>query len=220
MMSTPAGFDQVVTTQTPDAQAAMMLLVTNLLSRADEVARRLETIERLLQTPATVASLQLPLPPVVLNQMINAVGIPGLATMGVNKFSMVVPAGFTVTATVPARDGKATLSTAAMRVTATYYNVLITARVWIDGQELTSPDYPYSLTGEDAVDFGQYYYSLKNLTATVANPTATPTIITFKSEGIAVDKNFFQGFYLPLIGLSYSKMRDLAVSVNGGKPLP
>lgn len=217
-MAAPYTVDQIIMAQSVDPQAGLAMAMANLTEQQERLIERLRSIEEVLRAPS--AALQLPLPPATLNEMINAAQIPGVATMGVDKFSLVVPAGATVTATVPARAGRVTVSTAPMSVTASFYNILITLRVWIDGHELTSTDYPYTLTGEDSVHFGQYFYSLRNLTATVVNNTAVGTIITFKSEGLAVDQTFFKDFYLEILKFSYHRMRELAMVANGGKSLP
>jgi len=152
--------------------------------------------------------------------MLSAATNLGVATAGIDKFSVSVPAGQTVTGTVPARTGMVTVSTAPIRMTASYYNILITLRVWSDGAELTSPDYPYTLTGSDSVELGQHWYSLRDLQVSITNPTAQATIVTFTSEGLAVERNFFRDFYLPLVQYGYEKLRDLAMTVNGGRALP
>ena len=210
--------DQIIATQALDPQAALAMALTNLTHQQERLIERLATIEAVLRAPS--AALTLPMPPATLNEMINAAQIPGVATMGVDKFSLLVPAGGTVTATVPARAGRVTVSTAPMTVTASFYSILVTLRVWIDGHELTSTDYPYTLTGEDSVHFGQYFYSLRNLTATAVNNTANPTLITFKAEGLAVDQTFFKDFYLEILKYSYQRLRELAMVANGGKSLP
>lgn len=203
----------------PDPKDPIEALV-QMSGQLNEVLASLLAVQHHLTTPATIAALQLPMSPAILNEMINAVGLSGVAIAGVDMFSVVVPAGATVTGTVPVPAGKVTVSTAPLKVTASYYNLLVTMRVTIDGQEMTSTDYPYSMVGEDKIDFGQYYYAYRNLVVSITNNTATNTVVTFRSEGLAMDRAFFQDFYLPIIRYGYGRMKELAMTVNGGKMLP
>lgn len=170
--------------------------------------------------PIPLPALQLPLSPPILNQMINAANLPGVATMGVLKLSTTVPAGSTVTVSVPVLPGTVAVFMTPLQVTATFYSAAITANVFVDGKEVTSRTFQYAITGEDRVEFGQYYYMFKGLIGEITNNTATSTTITFKVEVLAIDRRFFDGFYQPLIGHSYRAMAELAQLLTGGQPLP
>lgn len=225
-MSLPVPFRPVSAGQQGgDGVSDLAQLLTRLSQQNQQIIDSLNQIAELLRTPATVASLQLPMSPSVLNRMLHAVfrgstAGSAPAIVGLDKFSVSVPAGTTVTGTVPVREGTVTVSTAPILMTATYYHPLITLRAYVDGHELTDPDYPYNLTGEDEIDLGQYYYAFQAMTFEFTNGSATNTVITFRSQGFAMDRNYFQLFYYPMVQYSYRKMAELAERVNGGRPIP
>lgn len=194
--------------------------------RLEAVAGALAAIPSAVQgpdgrrVPLPLPALQLPLSPPVLNQMINAANIPGASKIGVWKLTVNVPAGQTVVVTVPVLPGTVAVFAAPLVVTATYYSSQITADVWVDGNDVTPAPYEYAITGDDQIDFGQYYYMRIGLQGTITNNSASTTLITFKVEVMAIQRDFFESFYTPLIQHSVDTLRALADLVLGksGEP--
>lgn len=203
-------------------------------SRIDLTARQLQSLAGMMAAvPSTQQAeaagnrqitplpvLTLPLSPPVLNQMINAANLPGVAVMGVDQISVLVPAGNTVTVTIPTRPGTVAVATSPIRVSASYYSSAITIDFFVDGRSVTSQDYQYSLTGEDAVDLGQYYYAYQAIVAIIANKSATDTTLFGKFEGLAIERGFFESFYKPIIEYGYRILAAQAQVLNGGQVLP
>ena len=160
-------------------------------------------------------ALTLPLSPTTLNQMVNAADIPGTSKIGVWKLSVNVPAGQTVVVNVPVLPGTVAVFAAPLEVTATYYSSQITADVWVDGNDVTPAPWEYAITGDDQIDFGQYYYMRIGLTGTITNNSTTSTLITFKVEVMAIDSTFFDKFYKPIIQYSVDARQSLANFVSG-----
>lgn len=166
--------------------------------------------------PIPLPALNLPLSPIVLNEMINAANMPGVSKLGAWKLTVNVPAGQTVVVSVPVLPGTVTVFAAPMKVTATYYSANITADVLVDGYDITP--YPeYALTGDDQIEFGQYYYMRIGMQGTITNNTATNTLITFGVEVMAIQRDFFETFYRPLIEYSVDTLKSLAELVLAAK---
>lgn len=170
-----------------------------------------------LTAAVRLSALQLPLSPKVLNEMINAANIRGVSIMGVNQLTVTVPAGQEVMVVLPTRPGTVGIATAPIDMSATYYSHGITLNVLVDGYMVTSPDYQFTLTGPDQLELGQYWYYQQSMVLVAHNTTATPTTITFKSEGLALEQKFFQSTYLPLLEHGFKALADLAHELNGGK---
>jgi hypothetical protein len=184
------------------------------------VAKALAALPTTAQTvggksiPVPLSALTLPLSPEILNQMVNAANIPGTSRIGVWKLTVTVPAGQTVVVTVPVLPGTVAVFAAPLIVTATYYSSQIIADVWVDGNDVTP--YPeYQITGDDQIEFGQYYYMRIGMQGTITNNSPTTTVITFKVEVMAIQQDFFESFYVPLIQHSVDSMKLLADIVTG-----
>ncbi|HEY3367783.1 MAG TPA: hypothetical protein VGK74_22220 [Symbiobacteriaceae bacterium] len=180
-------------------------LLAPLLERLTAQVTRLgDLLER-----QTMASIQLPLSVRTLNEMINAVNIPGTVQMGVWKLSVLVPAGQTVTVNQPVLPGTVTAFAEPLGVAASYYSPGIVAQVLVDDHQVTVAQ-SYAVTGEDKISMGQHYFMERGMTGVITNNTATPSLITFTVEALAINSDFFSKFYRPLLDWSYDQLRRLA----------
>lgn len=164
-------------------------------------------------------TVPLPLSPKVLTEMVYAASVPGLAQKGVISSTVTVPAGGTVTLTVPVLPGTVTLFVAPLEVTATYYDYSILADVFLDQQNISPTPYEYALVGPDQIQSLMYAYITQYLRGVFTNGSATSTTITFKAEVLAMDRTLFEKqLWLPLVRQSFDVAKHLAsVYANGGQ---
>lgn len=161
--------------------------------------------------------LTLPMSPKTLNEMVNAADLKGVATMGVWKLKVTVPAGQIVTVTQPVLPGTVHVFMAPLGVTATYYSDAITATVMVDGNLVTPPPETYAINAADQLPLGQSYYMTRGMVGTITNATSTSTTITFAVEALAIEKDFFNTqFYKPLIDFGIGALKQLADHAGGG----
>lgn len=161
--------------------------------------------------------LTLPMSPKVLNEMVNAADLKGVATMGVWKLKVAVPAGQTVTVVQPVVPGTVHVFMAPLGVTASYYSDAITATVEVDSHPITPPQTTYAINASDQIPLGQYYYMTQGMVGQITNATSTNTTITFAVEALAIQTNFFNNqFYRPLITFGMHALRTLADQQRGG----
>jgi len=204
-----------------------MALVTRLdtvAEKLDAVSNRLDTLISSLMTmpradtqPVPMPILTLPLPPKTLNEMMLAANIPGHVQMMVYQFVTAVPAGTEVAWIIPALPGTVAVHLSPLRMVATYYSSAITGNVYVDGKTVAED---LSLISEALVEFGQYYYMTSEILVSINNASANDTIISTMSDVMAINRQVFELFYVPIINYGYDILKNLAVILNGGREIP
>jgi len=202
-----------------------------LVTRLDTVAEKLDAVSNRLDAlissliampradtqPVPVPSLTLPLPPKILNEMMLAANIPGHVQMMVYQFVTAVPAGTEVAWIIPTLPGTVAVHISPIKLIATYYSSAITGNVYVDGKTVAED---VCMLHEAIIEFGQYYYMTNEILVSINNASGTDTIISAVADVMAIDRQFFELFYVPLVNYGYDVLKNLAVILNGGREIP
>lgn len=186
-------------------------------TRLDALISNIMAMPRADTQPAPVPSLTLPLPPKHLNEMMLAANIPGHVQMAVYQVITTIPAGTESTLVIPVLPGTVTVFVSPIRQLSTYYSSSIVGSVTVDGNVVAQN---IAIVDESHIELGQYYYVTRELVATVRNNSATDIVFSAIADVMAIDRQFFDLFYVPIINYGYSVLRDLAVILNGGREIP
>lgn len=201
-----------------------------LAARLDAVAGKLDAIAAKLDAlisnimaapkgeaqPATSPSLALPMSPETLNRMILAADVPGHARMAVYQISAVVPAGTSVYFVVSVDQNITAVHMSPIKIISTYYSSALAADIYVDGKTV-AVDVP--MLEEISVGLGQYYYMTNSLKVLLVNNTTIDITAMVSADVLVINRIFFELFYTPLISYSYDILRNLAMTLNGGREI-
>lgn len=135
---------------------------------------------------------------------------------GVFAISATVPASSggipgTHTLTLNPPTGYVTLFVSPFSFTASYYSPDILVDLNMDGYDLTTPPYEYSLANAGQLNSALYSYITQYATITFTNNTTTPTTATATFEVLAVDANAFEReVWLPQVRESIAALESTA----------
>lgn len=199
-----------------------------IVAQAQQINRTLSTLDAdtraivtqlMAQAAAPPFSINLPIPPATLTEMLLAANRSRqLGVLGAFTASITIPAGTALSPgkaslSLPNPDGKTVLFLSGIKGIASYYSTDVVLTLQADGQYVTgiygSPN-EFTVTGPFEFQATKYAYVTSNAAVVGYNKGSSPSTVTFGLDNFTMDNGTFQDYWLNIINLGTDQTKAVA----------